>query len=203
MLKTLITAALLATASTVSAMHVSNFTIEGNQQIVINSPYEHVLLGAGHLNVDGTDVIGFCVDLSHNIIVGAQNYNVTYTQLTNDFNGNILTSGQISQIYKLAAYGRATNDTVVRAITQQAIWTVEYPSKSFTQAFTSAQVNAVISASSSYRALGRILTPVNGDVQSFVVSDNTIPEPATWALMVAGFGLVGLNLRNRTSYLTV
>lgn len=36
------------------------------------------------------------------------------------------------------------------------------------------------------------------DVQDIVVTGNPVPEPATWALMVAGFGLVGASMRRRT-----
>ena len=30
-------------------------------------------------------------------------------------------------------------------------------------------------------------------------SDSTVPEPATWAMMVIGFGLIGMNIRSRIS----
>ena len=47
----------------------------------------------------------------------------------------------------------------------------------------------------------KLLTPggypnVNG-VQSFAIATAAVPEPASWALMIAGFGMAGAMLRSR------
>jgi hypothetical protein len=40
--------------------------------------------------------------------------------------------------------------------------------------------------------------PGEPSVETWVVRGGVIPEPATWAMMIAGFGLVGAALRRRT-----
>ena len=35
------------------------------------------------------------------------------------------------------------------------------------------------------------------DVTSFTLADSAVPEPATWAMMIGGFGLAGATLRRR------
>lgn len=42
-----------------------------------------------------------------------------------------------------------------------------------------------------------------GDSFSLVVSAGAVPEPATWAMMIAGFGLVGSAMRRRRGNLAV
>jgi hypothetical protein len=39
------------------------------------------------------------------------------------------------------------------------------------------------------------------EVGELRIANNAVPEPATWALMIAGFGLVGGSLRRRRGYL--
>ncbi|WP_243445867.1 PEPxxWA-CTERM sorting domain-containing protein [Polymorphobacter arshaanensis] len=42
----------------------------------------------------------------------------------------------------------------------------------------------------------------NASSNAVLYSTGTVPEPASWALMIAGFGIVGMGLRRRRSYVT-
>ena len=40
---------------------------------------------------------------------------------------------------------------------------------------------------------------INPSIDFFLIGSSAVPEPATWALMLAGFGLVGATLRRRSA----
>ena len=42
----------------------------------------------------------------------------------------------------------------------------------------------------------------NASSNAVLYSTGTVPEPASWALMIAGFGMVGVGLRRRRTYVT-
>jgi hypothetical protein len=65
--------------------------------------------------------------------------------------------------------------------------------------FTAPQ-GSMISPGDQFKIRVGFVTPVSPSRYSWSASwDNTVPEPATWALMLGGFGLAGVALRRRTS----
>ncbi len=154
-------------------------------------------------------VWGFCIDLFHDINAGYfsqlpvdKQYHVD--ALTNDGNGNSLSSTQVNQIYGLANLGfnliqsnAADLQNKLSGI-QGAIWAIEYPTFTFTG--ETALLNNYIS---SYKTLAPslegngagayALLSDNGQSQGFVIG---VPEPATWMMMIMGFGAIGVMLRS-------
>ncbi len=166
----------------------------------------------------------FCVDLFHTLYVGIDSYfptNVQYhvAPLSTDAVGNPLSASQISQISGLAAYGfgligSAEVDLHAKlAAIQAAIWTIEYPATAFTPdpgnvlgnlaAYTAGYVAL---APSLHGTAYMITSDTPGAAQNLLVAfkganiepfDSAVPEPATWALTIVGFGMTGIAARRR------
>lgn len=169
----------------------------------------------------------FCVDLFHNVTVGIDNAHDIVTgagdaQLTvnlpyhtgaltvdssgalSGIDGTLLTTTQIGEIIGLANLGRgliltdaADLSNKLTAI-QGAIWSVEYPAYSVTapDATVQAYLDGYVTAASGFAYTGPVagLFADSGGSQAFVIG---VPEPAAWAMMLTGFGLVGLVARRR------
>ncbi len=162
------------------------------------------------------------VDYAHDIVTGAGDaqtgVGLTYATAlltvnsdgpTSGVSGAALTATQIAEIGGLANLGgsliagNASDLSNKLAAIQGAIWFIEYPSaQGYTitapdptvQGYLDGYVaNALVTASKSpvyaiYGSSGQGLLPTGG-----------VPEPASWALMLAGFGLAGAALRRRPS----
>ncbi len=163
----------------------------------------------------------FCVDLFHPIYVGLDSYYATNVQyhvepLTTDSSGGLLSQSQRDQIGGLAAYGfslvgSATPDLTARlAAIQAAIWTIEYPGTVFSPDDASNPLPNLTQYTADYVALGPTLTgtayvintDTPGAAQNLIVSFSAgqlgiVPEPASWALLIVGFGMTGVAARRR------
>jgi hypothetical protein len=161
---------------------------------------------------DPFDVLAFCVDLLHQINLGNNtlaniNPNLTYKRgkLTSAPGGGALSTAQVQQMMGLASLGfslvqAGDPDLGVKIpAIQAAIWSIEYGK-------TATSGNAAVQGwINSYIALAPTL---NGRA-SYIFSLDTptrqgvfipeVPEPATWAMLIAGFGLVGYAARRRRS----
>ena len=155
------------------------------------------------------DLLGFCVDLYHNIYVNigsqlATSLDYHRGQLLTDSNGNALTSTQAREIGGLAALGfnisagDPDRDAKLAAV-QQAIWTIEYPALTFDGSIglpgQQGYAEAYLAAAPTLKGQARAFYANDGSTQGFVVAG--VPEPASWALMLAGFAIVGLGARRR------
>ena len=142
--------------------------------------------------------------------------------------GVVLSSLQIGEIGGLANFGRnliltADPSSVgfsgqylsdELAAVQGAIWSIEYPTSTFTAQTTSVQslLNTYIADAPAGAVSGPVNTIYNGVNQGFVVGSSQIgrpgdgeslgnftavPEPTSWMLMIGGFGFAGAMLRRR------
>ena len=180
---------------------------------------------AGPIVLQGTtgsgkpfSIITYCFDLLHPISAGfgyqaPVNYTYTSSALANDQSGgggtgNALSLSQIERISGLARLGATlfTNNSSDLAgqmpAIQAAIWSIEnnitasnfsvasaqgYYDDYMTRTFPGLRVPGLVSRDSSGLVIGANQGLLNASV----------PEPASWALLVIGFGLVGVTTRRR------
>lgn len=156
------------------------------------------------------DVYGFCVDLAHSIGVGVNamapvNLVYTFDDLATAPGGGPLSAGQLKQMKGLAFYGyqllQAGTDpdlgTKLPAI-QALIWETEYgPLATSTNPGVQAQITAIRALAPSLKGSAFYIRAADGQpvTQGLFISD--VPEPATWAMLITGFGMVGFAARRR------
>ena len=159
-----------------------------------------------------TDFLGFCVDLAHVIYVNvgsqlAETLGYHVAPLSQDGFGNALSTTQVREISGLASLGFSIAKTkpadapAQLAAIQQAIWTIEYPTSTFTAtgpyaAAQSAYSAAFVAEAPTLTGHATAIASDSGTVQGQITD---VPEPAAWAMMLAGFGVVGLVTRSRRS----
>jgi len=163
-------------------------------------------------------VITYCFDILHSINVGfKQQANVNYIfssqPVTNDLTGsggtgNALSIIQIERMSGLANLGawmmtsNASNLSARMSAIQAAIGSVEYnlAASNFTvpnalgfyndfmaRNFTGASTRVLVSSN----AQGQLI----GNIQGLGIG--SVPEPENWALMIIGFGLIGVARRRQ------
>ncbi len=160
------------------------------------------------------DLLAFCVDLAHSIGLGnntlatlSPSLNYQVGTLTTAPGGGALSPSQIQQMEGLAALGfqliqtNAPNLSLEIPAIQSAIWSIEY-GKTITTG--NPALNATIA---NYIAIAPTLT---GKATYIFSTDSPVrqglfvsyvPEPGTWAMLIAGFGLLGVAARRRRQVL--
>jgi hypothetical protein len=198
-------------------VHIDSMGFYSNAKIVITGPglYKNADADAQKIvanfglgpSADTFTVWGFCIDIFDRIDSGY------FTQLpldlqyhigglTDDGDGHALSASQVQQIYGLAALGtgliNASSADLQNKLSgiQGAIWVIEYPTLSFDgdTAALDAYIAGYTAMVPSLHGSAYTLLPDDGRTQGFVIG---IPEPATWAMMILGFGLIGLTLRGQ------
>ncbi|HEY0435840.1 MAG TPA: PEPxxWA-CTERM sorting domain-containing protein [Phenylobacterium sp.] len=214
MLRKLLLGAIAATAamglaSTASAAQVlvSNVWVYDWDTVAVAGHGNEVSTGIVFNNSD----LVFCVDLEHNIYVTTYNPPLVFTTglLTVDGAGNTLTESDSNRIGQLADLGQFYRNTGAANLiyrlegVQAAIWSIEYHT---TATSGISAVNGYISQFLNVQDNGRGYAhaliahgPNETGVQNMVTGG--VPEPASWALMIGGFGLAGAALRRRRAAL--
>ena len=169
------------------------------------------------VSVDGgpqQTLLVFCVDIFHYFDGGTPPVDYVTGILTRNSDnavsgaGTLLSNVISGEIGYLATLGLLTNDAERLSGIQGAIWKTEYAGLTLSggssyvdyyaglaAAWGAGHPNATF-APAIYSVTGNTQGFVYGDI-SFGHNDGGVPEPASWALMIAGFGMAGAVLRRR------
>jgi hypothetical protein len=196
--------------STAYTVHIGG-TIDGNPPLYPDV-YESPELMNITIGSETGNIIAFCVDLFH--LWSGSDAPATYTTDPVTHNSDSGNSGggpglphQVSaEIGYLAKIGQGVSDAERLAGIQGAIWAIEYPNITLTGANSSSYLNHYITLANTWGAnhpnasVANGIYPLNGQTQGFGFTQGFttgVPEPATWTLMIGGFGLAGAALRRR------
>ena len=152
----------------------------------------------------GDTLIVFCDDLVHDVGIGAGGYHYEVGAVTTDSNGNSLSVQQSNEMGQLADLGRALYyanpaDAADLTAVQTAIWDIEYNTTSISANPYPGEDPTVASeiAGIGYHGGGYAVGLIGLDnEQSQILGATSVPEPATWAMMMLGFGGLGVAMRN-------
>lgn len=187
----------------------------GGGEDVYEGPLTFTVSDASHI---GTyQITAFCVDIFDEIGLGAFNPNLNYQTetltTTRDTDGQHLGTSlsgtqltQINQLLTLASglEGNPSNASNLAAI-QGAIWEVENPlytvsSHNGLDPLTTGYINQALGGNLPTGVQTTIISALDerGNYhQAFAYATPGVPEPATWAMMIIGFGGVGAMMRKR------
>lgn len=208
-------ASLAGFGSTASAAtyFITGVDLLGYNNVVVNGKNE--LAGAIKMSVEGRadPLFVFCVDLQHQISLGSYTVPLVYTTgaVTTDSSGvlsgtgnplSVLQSGAMQTLANIGtAIATGSNpDTDKLGGIQSAIWAIEYdidPSTIVASAPVSAYLADYYAFGLSHpkAGYGEGIYAVDGKTQGQI--PGAVPEPAAWALMLLGFGTLGVALRRR------
>jgi len=197
----------------ISADHLAttDYTVTlGGTVFGVSPPYTNVYESPEILTVsiDGgppVDLMAFCVDIFHQFSSSTPPVTYVSNLVTTDSDGVLsgtghaltgVISGEIAYLAHLALSNTSAEDL---AGIQGAIWLTEYDG--LTLSGGSSKVGHYVDLANAWGAahpdskgFAHGIVAVNGATQAFIVG---VPEPATWAMMIGGFGLAGGALRRR------
>ncbi|HEV2595235.1 MAG TPA: PEPxxWA-CTERM sorting domain-containing protein [Sphingomicrobium sp.] len=162
----------------------------------------------GTLDNKAVQLFGYCVDILHES--GPGTFNVV--SLLDYLGGNTAKYNQFAALIA-AAGGPANKDA--DAATQAAVWDLMYDNGPYDVASGNFWINNVQNdpslISSANSLLAQAVTnagAAGSDLQLFVAENSSrqdmlfwttsaVPEPASWAMMLVGFGIMGAAMRSR------
>lgn len=220
-----VAAGALAAAAPASAVTLVSATMDTSNTAYISGPgYNTVNAYIGPVTfhakdgADEYDFTAYCVDIYHDMFLGPLNapngYAYHAEDLTTDSKnstafqqlGNALSTLQLDEIASLLNLSalitkwNVPNLSAKRAGIQGAIWEIENPNITVSG---SALVNQYINKYKVHAAADPLSA---SEIHSVFADDfghqafafaNGVPEPATWTMMIMGFGGIGAVLRRR------
>jgi len=216
--------AAISFAAPANALQLLSATMDTSNTANISGPGLNENAYIGPITFTATDggpafnFLAYCVDLYHNMFLGPLNGGAGYAYHEEDLltdsktntpvmqNGTALTQAQINKISSLVNFGAYLQETGASDLShklagvQGAIWKVENPLFTIT---ASGAVQGYITAYAAGAAgpgmpVGMMHTIFANDFghQAFAFAGG-VPEPATWLMMIMGFGGIGAALRRR------
>lgn len=171
------------------------------------------------LTTNSGTLYSWCVDILHWINFGHSYDYQTGSLVSNntgetDADSGLLSALQIQQIGAVAAYGNslmnATPSSDLSAAVQAAIWNIEYGTTATGTAGMESDLAGIMAhlatlpAASGYQ-LNYVSGPdgltsdelyaTQGEHRTQALFISAVPEPAAWAMLIAGFGMLGFAMR--------
>lgn len=189
---------------------VTDVSVQGDA-VTITGPISPDATIAGPITLTTTtmgQIIAWCVDIYHSVFTGggqSLSYQLGAVTTNSAPSPTALSSSQLHQIAQLAQYGQsligtasATDDNL--AAVQLAIWSVEYPTFTYTGASGASIATAELNAAS-LAGIDAGLIALGG-TQTFVTASPSavaaVPEPAALAMLLSGLVAVGVVVRRRS-----
>jgi hypothetical protein len=209
----------LALAAPAGAVTLLGASMDTSYTAWINGPAENVYayIGPVTFTTDADPITAYCIDIFHDMFLGSLNGGAGYAYhdeaLTTDSSastssgqaGVALSQTQLDQISSLLNFSLTLNGSdpdfgAKRAGIQGAIWEIENPLYTVTPA-----QGAVTTYMNLYKSEAGTVLPV-GTFHSIYADDwghqafaygGGVPEPATWMMLIMGFGSLGAAMRRR------
>jgi hypothetical protein len=191
-------AAALAGAASATTLIVTDVAIDSGTTLFVPGHGNEITTA---IILNG-NLIVFCDDLEHNVNVGGgQNLSYHTGLVMFDGAGNPISKSLSNRLGQLADLGVAlagSGDPDVHddlTAVQAAIWALEYGvTITSPDAETNSEITSFMAIADNGAGWASGLISDDGH-QSFLLGG--VPEPATWMLMIGGFGLAGATLRRR------
>jgi hypothetical protein len=151
------------------------------------------------------NVVVFCDDLEHNVNIGGGQHLPYHTgAVMFDGAGNPLSKSLSNRLGQLADIGvgiAGSSDPDKHddlTAVQAAIWSLEYGVNIVSG---DSEINSEILAFKGIadNGAGYAIGLISDNGHQSFLTGGSVPEPATWALMIGGFGLAGVMLRRRSA----
>ena len=197
----------LSTPALAGSLVYDQYSFTGIGSITITSPND-ITGGAGPITLyeKGKVVVAdaWCLDvdafLAGSGTVGTLPFTIANAEASPGV-PSALSATQLGEIGWLVNIGDHTSDATLQGAVQVAIWSAEYSNFAYNSlgATFASDVSAdLATALSDYSAHGNapgmftLLVPGVGATSQTLVFGSGVPEPSTWAMLLGGFGLLGL-----------